>query len=85
MKVEAKFVAVAVHTTQETVQKKGISKYLELREILFLQNILPDISHKLDKRGWSKNVLGGIFFEDNKLSSTSGAVCTRVGWGLFSS
>ena len=44
----------------------------------FLENILPDISHKLNKRGWSKDVLGGIFFEDDELASVRGAVC--VGW-----
>ena len=41
----------------------------------FLENILPDISHKLNKWGWSKNVLGGMFSKDDKLASLRGAVC----------
>ena len=53
---------MGVHTPQEIMQQSETSKHFKLREFLFLEDILPNISHKINKPGCNKNVLGGTFF-----------------------
>ena len=46
----------------EIMQQNETSKHFELREFLFLEDILPNISHKINKLGCNKNSLGETFF-----------------------
>ena len=45
----------------EIMQQNETSKHFELREFLFLEDILPNISHKINKLGCNKNSLCETF------------------------
>ena len=56
----------------EIMQQNKTSKHSELREFLFLEDILPNISHKINKLGCNKNSLGETFFGGRDKPSCTG-------------